>query len=113
VLVAASAKKGIEVLTKKTPDLILCDIRMPGADGRQVLHYAKKCPENTAIPFLFFSAQTEMKDIADALHAGADGYVLKPFLIPELLDTLAYHLSKSEKHTSKTKHKSMEMATLF
>lgn len=112
VLTATSAKKGVETLAHSKPDLILCDIQMPGPKGQMVLHYAKLSPENAAIPFLFFSAQTEQKDIADALEAGADGYLQKPFLIPELLEILEKHVKKTPKtfFKEKKRQKAMELA---
>lgn len=114
VLTASSAKKGVETLARSKPDLILCDIQMPGPKGHVVLHYAKLSPENADIPFLFFSAQTEQKDIADAMEAGADDYLQKPFLIPELLEILEKHVKKSTKtfFKQKSRDKAIALASL-
>ncbi len=108
VLTASSAKKGVETLVGSKPDLILCDIQMPGPKGHVVLHYAKLSPENSNIPFLFFSAQTEPKAIFDAMEAGADDYLQKPFLVEELLDIVEKHVKKSPNSFKKQKRSQKE-----
>ena len=63
VLTAPDGKVGVELAQKNKPDLILCDILMPGLDGYGVLHLLGQDPETSSIPFIFLTAKTERSDI--------------------------------------------------
>ena len=59
VLTAANGKEGIEAAQKHKPDLIICDIMMPGVDGYGVLQVLHKTPETQNIPFIFLTSNSE------------------------------------------------------
>jgi len=86
VSLAKNGKEGIALASQGTPDLILCDIMMPEANGYEVLRALKTNPKTKDIPFVFVTASVEKKDIANALGMGADGYLKKPYETEELID---------------------------
>lgn len=96
VVTASDGKKGIEELRKATPDLIICDIMMPGLDGYGVLHILMKDPNTAHIPFIFLTAKAERSDMRKGMNLGADDYLTKPFDDIELLDAVEARLSRSE-----------------
>lgn len=93
--VAADGKEGVEVALRLQPDLILCDIMMPGLDGYGVLRILSKQPATADIPFLFLTARTDLADMRRGMTLGADDYITKPFDDVELLDTIEMRLKKN------------------
>lgn len=71
----------IEATTQK-PDLVLLDLGLPDMDGIKVI---KKIRSWSKMPIIVISARSEDKDKIDALDAGADDYMTKPFSTTELL----------------------------
>lgn len=83
-LEAANGADGLELAESGQPDLILCDITMPGMDGLQVLQRMRANPRTAAIPFVFLTARAE-GELRDILaRAGADDYLAKPFTLDQL-----------------------------
>jgi len=89
VSLAKNGKEGIAVAIKDKPDVILCDIMMPEANGYQVLQEIKKNPTTKNIPFIFVTASVEKRDVEAALNMGADGYLKKPYESEDLLKTIS------------------------
>ncbi|MCP4217836.1 MAG: response regulator [bacterium] len=83
--VATEPVKGLEMIRRVLPDLILLDIMMPGMDGYQVCEALKKSEDTKDIPIIFLTAKTETPDIVKGFELGAVDYVTKPFQKAELL----------------------------
>jgi CheY-like chemotaxis protein len=94
---ALGGKEGLEFLDNLTPDLIICDVMMPGMDGYQVLETISKNESTATIPFIFLTARNERNDQRRAMDMGADDFLNKPFSLDELLTTIDIRLKKSEK----------------
>lgn len=100
---AEDGKIGIEKVRKILPDLIVCDIMMPGLDGYDVLEELQKDPETATIPFIFLTAKVEMENLRIGMKLGADDYLFKPFDVNELLETVNTRLKKKENNEQKIK----------
>jgi DNA-binding response OmpR family regulator len=96
VLQAANGKEGIETAQAKLPDLIICDIMMPGVDGYGVLHVLHKDVTTQHIPFIFLTSKSERSDFRIAMEMGADDYITKPFAGNELLNAVDSRFKKIE-----------------
>lgn len=94
VLEAADGVSGIETVRTTRPDLVLCDILMPGMDGYGVLAELRSTPDLVAIPFIFLTASANLEDRSQALKRGADDYLIKPFKIADLLAAIKRQLDK-------------------
>lgn len=79
---AETAELGIMEASSHHPDLIFLDLGLPDKDGMEVI---KKIRSWSAVPIIIISARTEDKDKIEALDAGADDYITKPFSVEELL----------------------------
>lgn len=75
------------------PDLILCDVMMPGRDGLTVVSDLQRDPRSADIPVVLVTAKHFPGDQRSALQAGVAGYLVKPFEIGALLDTVREALS--------------------
>jgi DNA-binding LytR/AlgR family response regulator len=94
VITALNGAEGIKIAKKKIPDVILCDIKMPGIDGYDVKKNLGSDPSTISIPFIFLSGKAELKDIKYGLELGADDYIIKPFNIDDLYNTVENRLNR-------------------
>ncbi|UNK70599.1 response regulator [Microbacterium sp. H1-D42] len=85
VVAAADGAAAIQLAAQAHPDIVLLDLGMPKLDGVQVIQALRGW---TTVPILVVSGRTGSADKVDALDAGADDYVTKPFQIDELLARL-------------------------
>ena len=94
---ALNGKEGIGLAKQNRPDLILCDIMMPGEDGFEVFDALGKDPETVQIPFIFLTASAEKKEIEAGLGMGAKAFILKPFEDKDFFGTIARCLTADPK----------------
>lgn len=88
VIIAANGKTGLALAREKKPDIILCDIMMPEANGYEVFRGLKNDAVTAIIPFIFLTASVEKEEVEAGLRMGASGYIRKPFETKELLETI-------------------------
>jgi DNA-binding NarL/FixJ family response regulator len=91
---AADGLGGVEVAKKERPDLILCDVMMPGLDGYGVLQTLREDPATLTIPFIFLTAKGEKAQIRSGMNLGADDYLTKPVAKADLLDAIKARLAR-------------------
>jgi len=77
--------KGLALVQKEIPDLILLDLMLPGMDGIEICRTLKTDSATRSISIIMVTAKGEESDIVLGLGIGADDYVLKPFLPRELI----------------------------
>jgi response regulator RpfG family c-di-GMP phosphodiesterase/signal transduction histidine kinase len=79
-----SAERGLRFLREKNPDLVLCDVMMPGMDGHAFAKAVKGDEVTKHIPVILVTARTGAEMLAEGIKAGADDYISKPFDSTEL-----------------------------
>ena len=94
VRVATNGDSGVAALRAKRPDLVLCDIMLPGMDGLSVLKVLKGDSCVADIPFVFVTALSDREALRRGMCAGADDYLTKPFTAEELISTVVSRLSR-------------------
>jgi two-component system, sensor histidine kinase and response regulator len=95
-LCAADAAGGWKLAREHLPDLILCDIQMPGKDGRRLLQEMRAEPELSNCQFVLMTGKLAYGSPRAAMDLGADDLLLKPFGFPELLRCIASRLQRAE-----------------
>jgi len=85
IMFAYSGEEALKKLEQETPDLILLDIMMPGIDGIEVCSKIKERSSTADIPVLMVTGKRDMESHLDAIYAEADGYIMKPFTMDDLL----------------------------
>jgi two-component system, chemotaxis family, chemotaxis protein CheY len=70
-------------------DVMLVDWNMPEMNGFDFLCYVRGNPDYRDVPFMMVTSETEMSQVARALDAGANEYVMKPFTKEVIVDKLA------------------------
>ncbi len=79
---AGSGSEALELAAKHPPDLVILDLGLPDLDGVEVIHGLRGW---TSAPIIVLSGRADSTDKVEALDAGADDYVTKPFGMDELL----------------------------
>lgn len=82
VFLARSGPEALDIAARVRPELVVLDLGLPGFSGIRVIEGLRGWTE---VPILVVSGRTDSADKVDALDAGADDYVTKPFAIDELL----------------------------
>ena len=84
VFEAVDGETGIAKATEIIPDIIICDIMMPGKDGFEVTKLLKKQEKTSHVPIVLLTAKAGVENRITGLETGADAYVPKPFSSEEL-----------------------------
>ena len=85
----------LEAMSKRTPELILLDIMMPGENGIEILKKLKSAPATKSVPVIMVSAKGSEYDKITGLDCGADDYISKPFGLMELISRIKAVLRRS------------------
>ncbi|MBN1122127.1 MAG: GAF domain-containing protein [Anaerolineae bacterium] len=85
VLKATSGKQALPLARSQKPDLILLDIRLPDSDGITICKTLRSAEETASIPVVLATGHEPHKNRADALMAGANDYITKPFDLDDLV----------------------------
>jgi len=92
VLTAANGEEALEVAQREFPDLILSDVHLPLLDGFGLVRAIRADERTRALPAILLSAKAEEGFGIEAMHSGADDYVLKPVSSRELLARVSSRL---------------------
>jgi two-component system KDP operon response regulator KdpE len=97
VRTANDPEEGLQVYKEWSPDLVVTDLMMPGMSGVEV---ARSIRTRAATPIIVLSVRDHERSKVEALDAGADDYVTKPFGIQELLARVRAHLRRAPERTA-------------
>ncbi len=92
VRTANDPEEGLRTFKEWPPDLVITDLMMPGMSGVEVCRAIRT---SSAIPVLVLSVREHERSKVEALDAGADDYITKPFSIQELLARVRAHLRRA------------------
>jgi CheY-like chemotaxis protein len=106
VLIANDGADALLKVIDEPPDVILCDYKMPGLDGRQLFEKLRGREATRHIPFLFMASRTDIEEKLRPMVDGVEDFIAKPFLAKDLIrmakkivDRL--HLEKLQKRASR------------
>jgi DNA-binding response OmpR family regulator len=94
-LPAENGRLGVDLAKKQKPDLILCDVMMPGLDGYGVIAALRADAETATIPIIFLTAKAEKLDICAGMNLGVDDYITKPVTKADLLAAIRSGLERA------------------
>ena len=87
-LEAENGKEAMELLRTEEIDLIICDWIMPEMSGLELLRACKKDAKTSHIPFIMVTAEAAKESVVEAIEAGVDNYITKPFTSDKLQDAI-------------------------
>jgi DNA-binding response OmpR family regulator len=83
---AADGEQGLRLAREQPPELIVCDVVMPGMNGYQLVAAVRKEPTICTTPIILLTSLAERAQVRVGMNAGADDYLPKPFKPPELVE---------------------------
>jgi len=86
VVSANDGLEALEAVEAENPDLVVCDVMMPGMDGVEVVRRLRA--DSKQVPVVMLSAKAMRSDMRAGLDAGANEYVTKPFDPAELIEVV-------------------------
>lgn len=92
---AVDGKAGLQLVLDLRPDLVICDVMMPGLDGHAVLRQVRAESTVQSVPFIFLTARADKSDQRGGMNLGADDYITKPFSNDDLLEAVAARLHRA------------------
>ena len=106
VMIAADGADALLKVIDETPDVILCDYKMPGLDGRQLFEKLRGREATRHIPFLFMASRADIEERLRPLVDGVEDFIAKPFLAKDLVHSAKkvvdrLHLEKLQKRASR------------
>jgi DNA-binding NarL/FixJ family response regulator len=105
VSIANDGHSGLSAILKTDPDLVLCDINMPGMSGFEVMEQlVALAPSHEAVPFVFLTARTDRDSELKGRRLGADDYVTKPVDFEILASIIDARLGKSPRNAVFSRH---------
>ncbi|MCB1193907.1 MAG: SpoIIE family protein phosphatase [Leptospiraceae bacterium] len=93
-LMALDGTDGIQKVKEFKPDLIVCDIMMPGISGYEVLQEIQTIKELQTTPFIFLTGKSGENDIRYGMNLSVDDYLTKPFREKDLLESVQARLKR-------------------
>lgn len=96
VLTADDGDEGLQLARRKLPDLVICDVTMPGMDGHEVLAALRASSATSSLPFIYLTARGDRADMREGMNLGADDYLTKPVAREELLAAVTARLSRHQ-----------------
>ncbi len=100
---ALNGKSALEILhNDKSIDIVLLDVMMPEMNGWETLKNIRSNPETAEIPVIMVTAVSEDQKMISGLKIGADDYIVKPFVLPNLLARIEAVLRRSRRGSDKT-----------
>jgi CheY-like chemotaxis protein len=82
---AADGGDALLKIVDDPPDLILCDYRMPGLDGRQLYEKLRARKQTKQIPFIFLASRSDVEEKLRPIVDGVEEFVVKPFFLKDLV----------------------------
>lgn len=89
---AVTALDGLQRIVQESPDVVVLDMGLPDLDGRELLKMIRAI---TDVPVIVATARGDDRDVIQALDAGADDYLVKPFSVEQLEARLRAVLRRS------------------
>ncbi len=91
--VATSGERALKQIDRRSPDLILLDVMMPGIDGFELCRRLKADPLHQEVPIIFMTALADVNSKVQGFELGAVDYITKPFQEREVLARVGTHLN--------------------
>src|ERR1043165_9402106 len=97
VIAAEDSEKALAAIQARDPVAVILDVQMPGGGGLSVLSKLKADPKTRGLPVMMLTGERNAETVLQAMEAGADDYMVKPFLPDALLERVSRLVSKAGK----------------
>ena len=101
-LEAGNGRAGVQLVHDEQPDLVICDVNMPGMNGHAALDTLRGDARTAGVPFIFLTANGDMADLRVGMNLGADDYLVKPVDPEQLLAAIEARLRRRNAQAAKS-----------
>lgn len=109
---ACDGIQALKALEKKVFDIVLLDVMMPNMDGWQTLKAIRSSEDTKHLPVIMLTAVNEDQKMVSGLKNGADDYIVKPFVLPNLLARMEAVLRRSARQAEPSIKKNVSLSPL-
>ena len=109
---AGDGIQALKALEKKVFDIVLLDVMMPNMDGWQTLKAIRSNEDTKHLPVIMLTAVNEDQKMVSGLKNGADDYIVKPFILPNLLARMEAVLRRSVRQSEPKIKKNISLTPL-
>lgn len=109
---AGDGIQALKALEKKVFDIVLLDVMMPNMDGWQTLKAIRSKEDTKHLPVIMLTAVNEDQKMVSGLKNGADDYIVKPFILPNLLARMEAVLRRSARQSEPAIKKNVSLSPL-
>jgi len=93
---APDGPRGVAAAREEPPEVIVCDVMMPGMTGYEVVAELRNDPQLKTVPFILLTAMADRKHMRQGMTAGADDYLTKPYRPDELCEAIDAVLARRQ-----------------
>ena len=112
VTVANDGLEALKILNQNNKfDLVLLDVMMPNMNGWETLKFIRNNKDTKYTPIIMLTAVNEEQKVVSGLKIGADDYIVKPFILPNLLARIEAVLRRSKWQSESQGKKEVELNT--
>jgi len=97
---AANGADALAILSQRPVSVVVCDLRMPGVSGLEVVREIRRHPETATLPVLLMTGSGDADTVIEGLEAGADDFLAKPVRLEELIARVRAHLRAQDTWTT-------------
>jgi signal transduction histidine kinase len=113
VVAASDGNAGVSLAAETLPDLIVCDLNMPGMTGHEVLAALRRDPKLADIPLIFLTGHTQPRQVRQSMNLGADDYLTKPVDLADLLSAINVRLARRQTQRQRQEEQMERAMRLF
>jgi two-component system, sensor histidine kinase and response regulator len=107
---AENGKKGVELALNLLPDLIICDIRMPGLDGFETLEELRKHESTAHIPLIFLTGEDPRAHLRKGMNLGASDFLCKPIDMDDFIKAIEVRLEEIDRRKQESQRAMIELS---
>jgi DNA-binding response OmpR family regulator len=97
VFTAGNGDQALAMVQTTEPVAVILDVQMPGGGGLSVLSRIKSDPKTSGLPVMMLTGERNAETVLQAMDAGADDYMVKPFMPDLLLERVSRLINKANK----------------
>jgi EAL domain-containing protein (putative c-di-GMP-specific phosphodiesterase class I)/DNA-binding response OmpR family regulator len=91
-LQAPTAERALQIIGNERVSVVVCDLRMPGMSGLELIRALRRGPTTSTLPILLMTGSGDSETVIEGLEAGADDFLAKPVRLEELVARVRAHL---------------------
>ncbi len=110
---ASDGNAGLVAATSSNPDLIICDLEMPGLDGQEVVSALRRDSRLGEVAIIFLSGCSDRGQIRQSMNLGGDDFITKPAQLPEILEAVNARLARRQKQVRQLDRQIEQAAEIF